>query len=80
MDTKQYTLQFHSADKYPWNTMRGRQRHQYVMKIEDIKTVKKDPQVSSDFFGTLLEGDQCNPGPFGDLEPEKIYHIDPRKL
>jgi hypothetical protein len=28
----------------------------------------------------LLEGDQCNPGPFGDLAPEKIYHIDPRKL
>ena len=80
VDTKQYTLQFLSADKYPWDTMKGRGRHQYVMKIEDIKTVKKDPQVSSDFFGMLMEGDQCNPGPFGDLVPEKIYHIDPRKL
>jgi hypothetical protein len=79
VDTDNYTLRFKSVDQYPWETMRGRKRHHYVMKIEDIKEVKKDVLVSNDFFGTELPGDRCRPGPFGALAADKVYHIDPRR-
>ena len=79
LDTEQYTLVFRSVDQYPWDTMRGRERHHYVMRAEDIKAVKKDLLVSSDFFGTLLRNDKCMPGPFEELVSDRVYHIDPRK-
>ncbi|WP_124065499.1 right-handed parallel beta-helix repeat-containing protein [Clostridium sp. E02] len=80
LDTDYYTLVFRSAAEYPWETMWGRERHHYVIKIEDIKPVTKDLLVSNDFFGAFLRNDTCKPGPFEELVSGRVYHIDPRKL
>ena len=80
LDSDHYTLVFCKATENPWETMWGRERHHYVMNIEDIKTVTKDVLVSNDFFGALLKNDTCKPGPFEELVSGRVYHIDPRKL
>lgn len=35
--------------------------------------------LQADFYGIEIENGRCLPGPFAELDPNRIYDIDPRK-
>ena len=41
--------------------------------------VSADPEVTTDYFGNVIEGDRM-PGPFDITEDDVTISIDPRKL
>jgi len=80
VDTDNYTLQFKMAEDAPIFFANQGQRHNFVYDPSMVQEVQSDRLVLSDFYGNSVHTDRRIPGPFMELNFEKTYNIDPRKL
>ena len=51
----------------------------YITDPKELKKVAADPRVEMDILGIERQADGVVPGPFTELEFDKVYSIDPRK-
>lgn len=79
IDTENFTLQFKTAEDTPRFFANQAEKRDFVYHPSEVKRVRADSRVSSDFYGNDVNDDMRIPGPFTELNPDKIYHIDPRK-
>ncbi len=79
IDTENFTLQFKKAEDTPRFFANQAEKRYFVYHPSEVKRVRADSRVSSDFYGNDVNDDMRIPGPFTELKPDKIYNIDPRK-
>lgn len=79
VDTDHYTLEFSKADSYPFVFPNSNGLDRYVKEVEQIQEVKRDQSITTDFLGVDNISNERIPGPFYQIEENRIYSIDPRK-
>ena len=79
VDTEKYEVSFSLLDKHPRCFGDIEKYRQYVYNPVEVKKVKKDALIQTDFFGKEVESEVCIPGPFQSMGTEITYMIDPRK-
>lgn len=80
VDTENYTLQFKTAKDRPFFFANQSEKRNLVYDPSEVEEVPSDSLASSDFFGNNVNKNMRVPGPFMELNTEKTYNIDPRKL
>lgn len=78
LDTENYILQFREAKDSPFFFAKQAERRNFIFDPSMVKEVRRDPLAFTDLFGNCVNADMRVPGPFMELEAEKIYSIDPR--
>ena len=79
IDTNNYTLQFKRAEETPFFFANREEKRALIYDPSKVKEVSSDGLASSDFYGNSVNKDIRVPGPFMELDMDKIYNIDPRK-
>lgn len=79
-DADTYELRFVLSVNRPFGFGNEVERRNFVYEPENVKTVRRDAKIVNDFYGMDVETDDCIPGPFGVLQTDVIYSIDPRKM
>ena len=54
-------------------------RKKELSEPEKTRSVDASALIQADFYGIEIENGRCLPGPFAELDPNRIYDIDPRK-
>ncbi|MBN2222929.1 MAG: right-handed parallel beta-helix repeat-containing protein [Vallitaleaceae bacterium] len=80
IDTENYTFAVTKAKNELPSFRRMHPIGDYVSEIQNIKKVKANEMIVTDFYGALVEEQVRLPGPIHDLEEKKVFSIDPRKL
>lgn len=80
VDTDKFTLQFKLAKDAPRFFANQVEKRDFIYDPSETKEVSNDGLISSDFYGNSINTKRRIPGPFIELDTEKIYDIDPRKL
>ena len=67
------------AAKKPFAFPGELEKRNFVFEPEKMRSVDASALIQADFYGIEIENGRCLPGPFAELDPNRIYDIDPRK-
>lgn len=54
-------------------------KNRYILEMKDIQKVKVNSNSPNDYYGNTLKDESRIPGPFINLEENRVFSIDPRK-
>ncbi len=80
IDTENFTMEVRKLEKAPVPFHRERKENRYILNLNELRQVKARSMVPTDFYGNPMEEELRLPGPFVNLEENKVVSIDPRKL
>lgn len=80
VDTENYTLQLSYSENTPFFFAKQPEKRKFVYDPAKVEKVCIDNLATSDFYGNDVNADMRIPGPFIELQVNKSYNIDPRKL
>ena len=79
VDTEKLTFTCKKAAKKPFAFPGELEKRNFVFEPEKTRSVDASALIQADFYGIEIENGRCLPGPFAELDPNRIYDIDPRK-
>ena len=79
VDTEKLTFTCKKAAKKPFAFPGELEKRNFVFEPEKMRSVDASALIQADFYGIEIENGRCLPGPFAELDPNRIYDIDPRK-
>lgn len=79
IDTKNFTMVMKRRNDWEHFTSPMSKKDRYILEIKDIKKVKMISNSANDFYGNTLKDDFRIPGPFIDIEENRVFSIDTRK-
>lgn len=79
VDTEKYEVSFSVLDKRLSGFGNIEKHRSYVYDPAEVKAVKKDTLIQTDFFGEETGSEACIPGPFEKIGVDITYRVDPRK-
>ncbi|MBR5177514.1 MAG: hypothetical protein IKW90_01780 [Lachnospiraceae bacterium] len=77
VDTEKLTLKIKKSTMMPFR-FGPATPDRYITDPKEMKKVAADPRVGLDILGNERLSGEVVPGPFADLEFDKVYSIDPR--
>ena len=77
VDTEKLTFTCRKAAKKPFAFPGELEKRNFVFEPEKTRSVDASALIQADFYGIEIENGRCLPGHFAELDPNRIYDIDP---